>query len=869
MKKPIPKKPPNKKENKSAEKSLSESSFFVVGIGASAGGLDSLEKFFGSMPDNTGMAFIVVTHLDPDHVSILPELIQKSTKMKLFQAADGMQLKQNHIYVAPANRELSIQHKTIRLKEPKEAHGLRLPIDSFFKSLASDVGEKAICIILSGMASDGSSGLKSVKSEFGMVMVQDPKSAKYDGMPASAIKTGLADCILSPEEMPDRLIKYISSKLRGVLLQEENKDERIPDEFHKIIKILRTGTGHDFSLYKQNTICRRIEKRMSVSQMNSLPDYIRFLQENPLEIESLFSELLIGVTSFFRDPDSYVQLKKSLLKMTEEKPENGQIRIWVPGCYTGEEAYTIAIIIHECLIEADKHLNVQIFATDIDSKAIEKARAGCFAGIESDVGEERLKRFFSFEGNQYRIRKEIREMLIFATQSVIKDPPFTKLDLISCRNLLIYFNSELQKKTIPLFHYSLASKGILFLGSSESISGFVDLFTLVDKKWKIYKRRDSEYSVQPFIEFPLSGTKGRVFESIGKMKEKNNDANLAAAVDKKYYGTESEKLIKNLEYELRTAKDNLRSTIEELKTSNEELRSTNEEMQSANEEMQSTNEELETSKEELQSLNEELVIVNSELQHKNDELMIINNDMKNLMDSVDIPTIFLDKDLLIKRFSFYASRMVNLIASDIGRPIEHIATNLKYNDLAEDAKEVLRTLAFKVKDVQTKDGCWYRMRIRPYRTYNDALDGVIITFEDINDFKKAAEEIDNLNKIIRETRRYADDIINALAEPVLILNSEMKVLAANSSFYKTFVVLGLDTIGKCLFDLDNNNWNIPKLRESLEGVIPGRKLTEELAVEYNSVKTGRKNLLINVRQIFQEETETKIILLEILCRSTN
>jgi len=981
-KKPISKKSPNKKKKDLIEISSTDTAFYIVGIGASAGGLDALEKFFGSMPENSGMAFIVVTHLDPDHVSIMPELIQKSTKMKLFQAEDGMVVQQNHVYVAPANRDLAILHGTIQLIEPIEAHGFRLPIDFFFKSLAADVGQKAICIILSGMASDGTSGLKAVKSELGMVMVQDPQSAKFDGMPTSAIKTGLVDYTLSPEEMPNQLIKYSSSKVRGVLFEKEIADSKIPDEFQKIFILLRTRTGHDFSLYKQNTIYRRIERRMNISQLDTLPNYIRLLQENPEEIENLFNELLIGVTNFFRDPESFEQLKRVISQIVKSKPDNSQIRIWVPGCYTGEEAYSIAIILHECMSEAKKYFNVQIFATDIDSKAIEKARVGCFAGIESDVGKERLKRFFTPEGNLFRIRKEIREMLVFAPQSIIKDPPFTKLDLISCRNILIYFNTELQKKIIPLLHYSLKANGILFLGSSETIGGFVDLFSLLDKKWKIYKRRDSIYSTQPYIEFPLARSNGKVYETIMKKNEIKNITQLAEKIilqsyspdcviitengdivyihgrtgkylelthgeakmnifemareglyqelpllvrkalsskksvtaeeikvktngsshcfnikikpikeppemlgslliifeekelppksttlKKIHYEKKSEKVIKELEHELKTTKENLRSTIEELETSNEELKSTNEEMQSTNEEMQSSNEELETSKEELQSLNEELITVNTELQNKNEELLVINNDMKNLMDSVDIPTIFLDNNLLVKRFTYYATKVVNLINSDIGRPINHIATNLKYDNFIEDAKEVLRTLVYKVSELQTKDGCWYQMRILPYRTFNNVIDGVVITFLDINNFKIASEEVNKLNKNIQLARQYANNIIDTVRESLLILDEDLKVLSANQSFYKTFNTVAEKTVGKFIYDLDEKNWDIPKLRELLEQIIPQRNFFEDYEVEYNSAQAGRKILLLNARQIFHEEKETKLILLAIEWKS--
>ncbi len=977
-KKTIHKPSPVRKKQPSSERSYSNNSFYVVGIGASAGGLDALERFFRNMTECSGMAFIVVTHLDPDHVSIMPELIQKSTKMKLFTAEDGMIIEPNHVYVAPANRDLAILHGTIQLIEPLEAHGFRLPIDYFFKSLSADLGEKAICIILSGMASDGTAGLKSVKNELGLVIVQEPKSAKFDGMPTSAIKTGLADYILPPEEMPDQLMKYISTKSKSGLFDGEIIDGKIPDAFQKIFILLRTRTGHDFSLYKQNSIYRRVERRMNIAQFDNFTSYIRMLQENPVEIDNLFNEILIGVTNFFRDSESFEKLKNILLELVKSKPDDSQIRIWVPGCSTGEEAYSIAIILRESIDEVKKHFNVQIFATDIDIKSIEKARFGSFSGIESDVSKERLKRFFNTEGNLFRIRKEIREMLVFAPQSVIKDPPFTKLDLISCRNLLIYFNAELQKKIIPLFHYSLLPNGILFLGSSSTIGGFVDLFSMLDSKWKIYRKRDSMFSAQPYIEFPTSRLIGKtnmtitetnVVKNITQVAEKiilqsyspdcviikeNGDivyihgktgkylelthgeakmnifemareglqqelpalirkvlsgkksltaheikvkingrsqyVNITVkpvkepkemlgslliifeevivreklpSAKKIHYEKKSEKIIKELEHELKSTKENLRSTIEELETSNEELKSTNEEMQSTNEEMQSSNEEMETSKEELQSLNEELITVNTELQNKNDELSVINNDMKNLMESVDIPTIFLDNKLLIKRFTYHATKVVNLIPSDIGRPINHIATNLKYVKFIEDAKEVLRTLVFKEIELQTNDGLWYQMRILPYRTINNVIDGLVITFSDINNLKSASEKINALNKEIQIARDYANNIIDTVRESLIILDKDLKVVSANQSFYKTYNTAEEKTVGKFIYELDDNNFELPKLRELLEQIITKHKSFEDYELEYNSLKSGRKKLLLNGRQIFQGEKDTQLILLAI------
>jgi len=977
-KKTIPKRFPTKKQKKVADISSADNSFYVIGIGSSAGGLDALEKFFGKMPENSGMAFIVVSHLDPNHVSIMPELIQKSTRMKIFQAQDGMKVEPNKVYVAPANRDLAILHGTIQLIEPPEAHGFRLPIDFFFKSLSADLGEKAICIILSGMASDGTAGLKSIKSELGMVMAQDPKSAKFDGMPSSAIKTGLVDYILPPEEMPAQLINFITHKVKGVLLDIALTDGKIPDAFQKIFILLRTHTGHDFSLYKQNTLYRRIERRMNIAQLDSLPNYIRLLQENPGEVQGLFKELLIGVTNFFRDPDSFEKLKELLADLVKTKPENSKIRIWVPGCSTGEEAYSIAIILRECMNEARKYFNVQIFATDIDKNAIDIARIGTYTGIKQDVSKERLKKFFISSGNQFHLKKEIREMLVFAPQSVIKDPPFTKLDLISCRNLLIYFNSELQRKIIPLFHYSLLPKGLLFLGSSETIGGFVDLFSILDKKWKFYRSRESIYSAQQFIEFPVSRAFGKPYETGIKMNEVKNIVQLAEKIilqsyspncvlvsengdilyihgktgkylelsdgeakmsifemareglqqeltamirkvkssnkilsaesirvktngkfqlikltvkpvkepaslmgslllifedmapQKKvihpkriHYDKKSEKIIRHLERELKAAKENLRTIVEELETTNEELKSTNEEMQSTNEEMQSSNEELETSKEELQSLNEELITVNTELQNKNDELSTINNDMKNLLDGIDIPTIFLDNNLKIKRFTFNASKVINVINTDIGRPINHIATNLKYDKFIDDAKEVLRTLAFKEIEVQTQDNLWYQLRILPYRTHSNLIDGIVVTFTEITKLKIAYGEITKLNQEIQIARDFSNNIVETLRDSLLILDDKLKVLSANRSFYKVFNTTSEKTVGKLLYKLEDNNWDIPELRKLLEEIIPKSNFFEDFEVEYNFKKGGRKKLLLNAREIFQGDTESKLILLAI------
>jgi len=845
------------KKNKILAAPKDTDDFYIVGMGASAGGLEAFERFFQNMSNDSGIGFILVPHLDPTHVSLMPELIQKRSKMDVFQIKDGVKVKPNAVYIVPPNYDLAILNGILQLFPPPKIGGPRMPIDYFFRSLAQDEGEKAICIILSGMGTDGTLGLRSVKGELGMAMVQTPDSAKYNGMPRSAIETDLVDYILPPEKMPAQLIAYANHAAKKVdpnLIAVEGK---VPDAMQKIFILLRTHTGHDFSSYKKSTIYRRIERRMQVHQMDKIATYVRLLQENKVEVETLFKELLIGVTNFFRDPEAFKALEENALpRLLADKSDDYTIRAWVPGCSSGEEAYSIAILLRECTEKLKRHVGIQIFATDIDESTIDTARAGIYpASISADVSPNRLKRFFMSEDNMHRIKKDIREMLVFAPQDIIKDPPFTKLDLICCRNLLIYFEADLQKTLLPLFHYSLKPDGILFLGTSETIGGFTDLFTAVDKKWKIFRRKGSgpssgaafAYSATPLLErvyevepkksreidvvqlaekslaqyyappsviidekgeiLYFHGRTGKYLElvpgearfSIYRMAREGLKLELPAAVhraatrkkeviykgiavkdngstqmidlivrpmsdvkaasglmmvvfedvtpvtkekpaEKKRIQTiKGDERTKGLERELQYTKENLQTTIEELETSNEELKSTNEELQSTNEELQSTNEELETSKEEQQSMNEELTTVNSELQGKIDGLSEANNDLKNLIDAIEVPTIFLNNDLCIKRFTSHATRVINLIQVDIGRSIGDIATKLEDADISEVAEAVLKDLVFREQEVRTGDGSYFRMRVAPYRTIENVIDGVVITFTDLTKEKELEE----------------------------------------------------------------------------------------------------------------------------------
>ncbi len=857
----MPKKPApsrrQKKRGKIARAKTSASpasvSFPIVGLGASAGGLEALEQFLGHVPKQSGMAFVIVQHLDPTHKGIMSELLQRSTSMRVIQVRDRTPVRPDCVYVIPPNKDMSILHGVLHLLSPTAPRGLRLPIDFFFRSLAQDRLEHSVGVILSGMGSDGTQGLRAIKEKSGVVLAQEPATAKFDSMPRSAIDAGLVDIVAPASELPEKIMAHLQHTPL-VAHPAAGREDKSQSALEKAVILLRAHTGNDFSFYKRNTLYRRIERRMGIHQIGKMAGYVRYLQENPQEMDLLFKELLIGVTNFFRDPAAWDQLRDQAIPalLTSRSPTSA-LRAWVPGCSTGEEAYSLAIVLKEAA-EKFKHkgrFTIQIFATDLDRDAIEKARQGVFpATITNDVSEARLKRFFTKEERGYRVRKEIREMVIFAPQNLIMDPPFTKLDILSCRNLLIYLTPEVQKKLIPLFHYSLMPGGILFQGSAETIGDGTDLFAPLSGKSRLFRR--TEFVLRPErIAFPMafgadpasrpetpptmtkppaslqsladqlvlqsyapsavltneegdifyvSGRTGKYLEpAAGKanwnlfaMAREGLRYELASAFKdalriKKGVtlpgltvgtngGTQHVDVtvrridepgqlhglvmivftdmaapapvaapaagrtpkspahsprLAELERELLRIRGESRATLEEMQTSQEELRSANEELQSTNEELQSTNEELTTSKEEMQSMNEELQTVNAESQAKVDQLSQASNDMKNLLDSTDIATLFLDKDLNVRRFTPQATKIIKLIATDAGRPITDLASELRYPELAADAREVLRKLTAVEKPISARDGRWFTVRIMPYRTMDDRIDGVVITFANI------------------------------------------------------------------------------------------------------------------------------------------
>jgi chemotaxis methyl-accepting protein methylase/PAS domain-containing protein len=823
--------------------------FHTVGIGCSAGGLDALNQFFSHTEPGRGDAYVVVQHLAPDHVSALPEILQRVAGMPVVEISDGLVVAPDHVYVIPPNKDLSILHGVLRLFAPVEPRGLRLPIDFFLRSLAQDQREAAIGVILSGMGSDGTLGLRAIKENGGLTLVQSPSSALAASMPQSAIDADLADIVGHPEELATRMAAVLNHPVQTDAARSRS-DAVLPIDIDHVIILLREQVGVDFSQYKPNTLVRRITRRIALHQLDGIGSYLAFLRSNPQEGRLLFKELLIGVTQFFRDPVAWECLRtEAIPALLRHGTTRQKLRAWVSACSSGEEAYSLAMVFKEALAEAGSNARSEllIYATDLDQDAIARARAALYPkSITSDINPARLSRFFTEEANGYRIRKEIREMVVFATHNMVSDPPFTRLDILVCRNLLIYFSSELQSRMISLMHYALNRGGLLLLGSAETPGAQQALFSPVNNKARLYQRSEESFAVTSLSYSPLaakgapmhpdnplppptdnlghltdalvqqeyapaavlvngdgdilyiSGRTGayleppagkvninihamareglrealsgliaralrdaepiivsgvrvaghegpRVVDLIVRSLQKPaplrgrvlvvfKDAPVSTAPRRRSKAVASE-VDGSMAQELLQTRESLRFLQEEMQRTVEELKSSNEELQSTNEELQSANEELTTSKEEMQSLNEELTTVNAELQAKVENLTWAQNDMTNLLNSTEIVTVFLDAHMKLRRFTSSATKLFKLILGDVGRPLSDVATGLQYGDLQKDALEVLHTLAFQEREVTTIDGRWYRVRIMPYRTQDNVIDGVVITFTDISELK--------------------------------------------------------------------------------------------------------------------------------------
>lgn len=962
-------------EQKVEDKSKGKEPIPVVAIGASAGGLEALEVFFDNLPTDLGVAFVIIQHKAPTGKSLLIELLQRHSQMEVLDAEHGEELKPNCIYLNPPDKQMGIIDGLIFLEDTESGGGrVKLPIDYFFRSLAQDRREKAICIVLSGAGSDGALGLKAIKEMGGMAMVQDPDEAKYDGMPRSAIMTGQVDYVLPVKKMPQELMSYIKHPYLQKV-RKEAEEKQLSDSTQRILMLVRSTTGRDFTHYKPKTIRRRIERRMALHKLASIKDYYRYLQENQREVQHLSKEFLIGVTSFFRDPAAFDALAEKVVPdILKHKKEGDPIRIWVPGCSTGEEAISLAMLFIEGMENLGKQFPMQIFATDLDSEAIERARhAEYVESISADVSEERLKRFFTRVDGKYKVRSEIRESIVFAVQDLTSDPPFSKLDLVSCRNLLIYVDMELQQKIIPLLHFTLNPKGYLFLGSSESIGKFTDFFSQVDVKWKIYQaKKDSaepiarewpknqefphfrpgdvqkerqtnlynheifdrlilnEYApagvlvnekheavyfrgpVERFFELPKGEASFNILKisrvglshklpsalqkalaekktvvipgvqvkdseglrtadvTIRPLQESGTATQLLAIVfeekstqptthrkrKKGSAGSEIDPRILELQQEIQLTRENLQTTIEELEAANEELKSSNEELQSMNEEVQSTNEELVTAKEELQSTNEELVTVNSELQSKVEQLTEANNDINNLLASTEIGTIFLDEHLGIRRFTPTMRKFFNLISTDIGRPLKHITSKITCPTLFEDAQTVSETLQAKEREVRTEDGKWFLMRILPYRRRDNMIDGLVMTFIDITDRKQAERET-------WQAKAYVETIADAVRQPLMTLDTRMRVVMANERFYSSFGYRPEEVVGKSLFEIEGGRWNIPGLRDKLETIVSQKGSLKDLEIEHEFSPLGSRRLIFNLCHVQLDSEPSGLVLLSI------
>ena len=935
--------------------------FPVVCIGASAGGLEALQEFFRHMPAHPGAAFVVIQHLSPDYKSLMDELLARCTPMVIHRVEDGMRVSRDHIYLIPPRKNMTILHGKLLLSDHAPGKVLNLPIDIFLRSLARDQEKNAIGIILSGTGSDGTLGIRAIKESGGIAMAQDDRSAKFDGMPRSTIATGIVDFILPPAQLADELVNYIKHPFISKGQQIEQIIGQNDSYLSKIVSILRDAKGVDFSEYKPNTIIRRLEKRISINRFSRVEEYIQFLAYNSREIQTLFNEMLIGVTRFFRDEESFHALEeKALPVIFRDAEKTKQLRIWVAGCSTGEEAYSLAILFTEYKQRHDLNVSIKIFATDLDSNALEYAGTGVYPeSVMTDISPERLSRFFIRKPEGYRINESIRSMIIFARHDVLNDPPFTKINLISCRNMLIYFNTPAQQKVLSFFYLALTNRGYLFLGSSESVGPVNEGFSTEDSKNKIYRQRDgfrppqipsfgtavvnrsrSElhsistypktsrprlslldgifdeilgdyvppsvivdesyeivhtiHQVGRYLSIPVgqvslnllkmmpkelavvvssllrraSKSKGEVainnitLESLGenelaiscrKILDNRNGETFFLVSFQESEGlpsrTKTQPIdtvdIKNqymdrideLEKELQFKSESLQATVEELETSNEELQSSNEELIASNEELQSTNEEL-------QSVNEELYTVNSEHIRKIEDLTELTADMENLLTNTGTGTLFLDRDLLIRKINSVASELTHIRTSDTGRPIQHISLGHLHEDFVSDVEKVMTSLQPREREVQSKSGRKYLMSIVPYRTAENAVNGTIITFVDITSLKCSEERIHLLYQTMKQGVVFqdADGAIveaNKAAEQILGLSlDQMKGLKSVDPHWRSIREDGSDLPGQ--------------EHPSMRALATGKVVSNEIMGVFNPKIDGTTWIRVNAIPLFHD-----------------
>ena len=932
--------------------------FPVVGLGASAGGLEALNKFLEALPAKTGMAFILIQHLDPTHKSLLVELLSKHTSMQVLQAADAMPLERDHAYVIPPRAYISIREGALRLSMPRERHGARMPFDFFLHSLAAECGERAVCVILSGTGADGSLGLKAIKENGGFVIAQEPEEAAYEGMPRSAINTGAVDLVLPVAKIPEALAKRSQRGATKVPRGSTEPRNRDHERLAQILDLLNSESSHKFEFYKPGTLLRRIERRMALTAIKDSDQYLSLLRKDQHERELLAKDLLIHVTEFFRDSKAFGLLAGNVVpELVRRKRFDRSLRVWVPACSTGEETYSIAMLFLEEMAAAGQNINLQVFASDVDADAVAVARNGLYpASIEANMTPERLARFFVKDGDGYRVTPALRDAVVFTVQDLLVDVPFSRIDLISCRNLLIYLQPEVQEKVLSLFHFALREEGILFLGTAENIGSLADRFKPISEEYRIYRHvgrsRPGEVGfaaragegpkarwpreVQQAAAAPHSNlgdlsqrlllqayapasvlinrkheclyyfgpadrylriSAGEASRDVIAMAREGLRSKLRAAIQRagqepanilvsdaqmehdgatipvrieiRRAENNGEELllvsftdglrggkktapagastaegprIAELERELDATGKELEIAARELELSREEFKAINEEAMSVNEEYQSTNEELETSKEELQSLNEELTALNGQLQETVQQLRGSSNDLQNILISSDVATLFLDEKLNIRFFTPQAKSFFRIIDSDIGRPLADLSRLSDDGDLLADARAVLANFAPVNREIETDKGIWYIRRILPYRTQDDRVEGVVVTFTDISESKAAEREIE-------AARSYSASIVDTVRQPLVVLDAELRVVFASRSFYRAFSVKPDETVGRQLGAVDDRRLDGPALYGFLDRLRAGETDIEDYKIEIELPSTGRRSLLMNAREI--------------------
>ncbi len=948
-------------------------SFPVAAIGASAGGLAAFKGLLRALPARSGMAFVLIQHLEPTHESALTSLLSKATSMRVIEVSDGMRVEPDRVYVIPPNTNMTIRAGLLRLAPRSEHAGLQRPIDDFSAALAEEQGSGSIGVVLSGTGSDGTYGLKAIKAAGGVTFAQDPKTAQWPAMPANAIAAGSVDFVLS--------LKRIAAELARIARHPyvaESKE--IPDgaDLDKICLVLGAAVGVDFRQYKRPTVRRRIARRMALQKIASLGKYLQILKQNPDEAKALAEDIFIHVTSFFRDPDCFEALRKQVLvKLGANASPGDPIRIWVPGCSTGEEVYSIAMLLMEELGDRASRIGVQFFGTDIEERAVDHARAGIYSeSAVAAVSPARRKRFFTRTDDSYRIQKSIRDLCVFARHNLAKDPPFSRLDLVSCRNVLIYMSPVLQKRILSIFQYALKPGGVLFLGNSESIGEYSEAFSVEDQKHRIFLRklnvsrfhgyragpeeypgpdsasrtgspagvpadyrREAEdvllehYSpsalvvdqnlhilhfqgdVSPYLapatgqpSFHLlkmlrpelvvdvrtaiqkvrkegtlvrkdpvrfehhgqraaarievrpirAGANGKqdlivVFQPLdiaGRNENRNGQGEAKSpGASERRSAAKTEKL----ERELAATREHLRSLISDHEAANEEMKAANEEILSSNEELQSTNEELETAKEELQSSNEELITLNDELQHRNAELNVLTHDLGNLLVGIDVPVLLLDGDLRVRRFTPVAGQLLNLIPGDVGRPFSNIASTLQVADWSELLAQVSGEGNSIEREVKDRHGHRYSLRLRPYKTAEDKVEGVLVVMLDVDEIYRARDE----------AKRYGDysrAIVETVREALAVVDAELRLETVNRSFCEMFRVAPEEVEGRTLLEVGDGQWRVPRLSQLLEEILPKSTRIEDFEIDQNFPRVGRRHLVLNARRI--ETSKTILIAIE-------